>query len=212
TRCCVGATRAIGSICSRPRRRTLSSTVRTLPSSACAWMAMRRREVMLDGVDTYLRRYPDSPILLDVLGTLDADAIRARAWGIEPEAEEIFFLGASVGALFGVRRRGGARVAIKINKLFGDETYFAEVQELQGLLASGGYPAPRPLRRLGTVTVDEWLDAGVFRNAHEPPVRRAMVRELVRFHRLATATGVRPRPAVLPPAPARWPPPPTPPF
>jgi phosphotransferase family enzyme len=160
---------------------------------------------MLDGVDMYLRRYPDSPILLDVLGTLDADAIRARAWGIEPEAEEIFFLGASVGALFGVRRRDGACVAIKVNKLFGDEAYFAEVQELQGLLASGGFPAPRPLRRLGTVTVDEWLDAGAFRNAHEPPVRRAMVRELVRFHRLATATGVRPRREFLRPPCALWP-------
>jgi Phosphotransferase enzyme family len=160
---------------------------------------------MLDGVDTYLRRYPDSPILLDVVGTLDADAIRARARGIEPEVEEIFFLGASVGVLFGVRKEDGARVAIKVNKLFGDETYFADVQALQGLLASGGYPAPRPLRRLGTVTVDEWLDAGAFRNAHEPPVRRAMVRELVRFHRLATATGVRPRREFLRPAGALWP-------
>lgn len=160
---------------------------------------------MLDGVDTYLRRYPDSPILLDVLGTLDAGAIRARAFAIEPEAEEIFFLGASVGALFGVRKRDGARVAIKVNKLFRDESYFAEVQELQGLLASGGYPAPRPLRRLGTVTVDEWLDAGAFRNAHEPAVRQAMVRELVRFQRLATATGVRPRREFLRPDGALWP-------
>src|SRR5689334_20697184 len=132
-------------------------------------MAMRRREVMLDGVDTYLRRYPDSPILFDVLGTLDGDEIRARLWGIEPEAVEIFFLGASVGALFGVRKRDGSRAAVKVNKLFGDEGYFAQVGELQGLLAAGGYPAPRPLRRLGTVTVDEWLDAGAFRNAHEPP-------------------------------------------
>jgi len=143
--------------------------------------------------------------VLDVLGTLEADAVRARARGLEPEAEEIFFFGASVGALFGVRRRDGSRVAIKVNKLFGDEAYFADVQELQARLAAGGYPAPRPLRRVGTATVDEWLDAGEFRNAHEPPVRRAMARELVRFHRLATATGVRPRREFLRPAGALWP-------
>lgn len=159
----------------------------------------------MDGVDTYLRRYPDSPILLDVLGTLDAGEIRAEARRIEPEAEEIFFFAASVGALFGVRRRDGSRVAVKVNKLFTDETYLADVQELQARLAAGGYPAPRPLRRLGSATVDEWLDVGEFRDAHEPPVRRALARELVRFHRAATATGVRPRRAFLRPAGALWP-------
>jgi phosphotransferase family enzyme len=166
---------------------------------------MRRRETRLDGVDTYLRRYPDSPILLDVLGTLDADAIRTQALKIEPEADEIFFLDASVGALFGVRRRDGSRVSIKVNKLFAAEEYLKDVHELQGRLAAGGYPAPRPLRLVGTASVDEWLDAGEFRNAHDPPVRRAMARELVRFHRVTTATGVRPRRAFLRPAGALWP-------
>ncbi|MFL5925419.1 MAG: hypothetical protein ACJ77E_00595 [Gaiellaceae bacterium] len=54
----------------------------------------------MDGVDTFLRRYPDSPVVLDVLGTLDADGIRARARRIAPDTEEIFFFGASVGAVF----------------------------------------------------------------------------------------------------------------
>jgi hypothetical protein len=160
---------------------------------------------MLDGVDMYLRRYPESPIVLDVLGTLDPETIRAQARAIETDAEEIFFFAASVGALFGVRRSDGSCIAIKVNKRPGSEEYFAQVQELQRLLASGGYPAPRPLRRLGTVTVDEWLDVGQFRNAHEPPVRRAMARELVRFHRLATGTGVRPRRTFLRPAGTLWP-------
>ena len=143
--------------------------------------------------------------MLDVLGTLEGDAIRARARRIEPETEEIFFFGASVGALFGVRRRDGSRAAIKVNKLFGDESYYVDVQELQARLAAGGYPAPRPLRRLGTATVDEWVDTGEFRDAHEPPVRRAMARELVRFHRVATDTGVRPRREFLRPAGQLWP-------
>jgi phosphotransferase family enzyme len=160
---------------------------------------------MMDGVDTFLRRYPDSPVVADVLGTLDADAIRARVRELEPETDEIFSFAASVGAVFGVRRRDGSRMAIKVNKLFTDEAYFADVQELQVRLADEGYPAPRPLRRMGTVTVDEWLDDGEFRNAHEPAVRRAMARELVRFHRLATATGLRPRREFLRPAGALWP-------
>ena len=159
----------------------------------------------MDGVDKFLRRYPDSPVLSDVLGTLDADAIRARVCELEPLTQEIFFFAASVGAVFGVCRRDGSRVAIKVNKLFTDEAYFAEVQELQARLADAGYPAPRPVRRMGTVTVDEWLDDGVFRNAHEPVVRQAMARELVRFHRLATATGLRPRRAFLRPEGALWP-------
>ena len=52
---------------------------------------------------------------------------------------------------------------------------------------------------------EEWIDEGTFRDAHEAPVRSAMARELARFHVLATATGLRPRPPVLQPADALWP-------
>jgi hypothetical protein len=158
-----------------------------------------------DGVDKLLRRYPESPVIEDLLGTLDAGEIRARVRDLEPDTAEIFYFAASVGALFGVRRRDGSRVAIKVNKLFTDEHYFDEVQQLQARLADAGYPAPRPVRRIGTVTIDEWLDDGAYRNAHEPEVRRAMARELVRFHRLATETGVRPRREFLRPEGALWP-------
>ena len=142
---------------------------------------------------------------MDVLGTLDARAIRARVRELEPETAEIFRFEASVGALFGVRLRDGSRVAVKVHKLFSDEAYLADVHTLQTRLAAAGFPAPRPLRRVGLVTVDEWLDDGSFRDAHEPAVRRAMVRELWRFHRLATATGLRPRRSFLRPEGALWP-------
>jgi len=159
----------------------------------------------VDGVDKLLRRYPDSPVIDDLLGTLDADAIRSQVRALEPETAEIFYFAASVGALFGVRRHDGSRVAIKVNKLFTDEAYFAQVQELQERLADAGFPAPRPVALRGTVTIDQWLDGGDFRNAHEPAVRKAMARELVRFHRLATETGLRPRRAFLRPEGALWP-------
>jgi hypothetical protein len=144
-------------------------------------------------------------VIEDILGTLDAGEIRARVRELEPDTAEIFFFAASVGALFGVRRHDGSRVAIKVNKLFTDERYFAEVQELQAKLADAGYPAPRPVRLIGTVTIDEWLDDGAYRDAHDPDVRRAMARELVRFHRLATATGLRPRREFLRPEGGLWP-------
>ncbi|MDP9284339.1 MAG: phosphotransferase [Actinomycetota bacterium] len=153
---------------------------------------------MVDAVDKLLRRYPDSPIVEDVLGTLDAGEIRARVAELDPACEEIFFFQASVGALFGLRRRDGSRVAMKIHKLFTDEAYFDEVQNVQSALAAAGWPAPKPLGRRGLVTWEEWRDAGEFRNAHEPDVRRAMARALARFHQLATATRFRPRRTFLP--------------
>jgi hypothetical protein len=161
--------------------------------------------VRVDAVDTHLRTYPASPVILDIFGTLDPDAIRARAHEVEPDMDEIFYFRASVGAVFGVRRRDGSHVAIKVNKLFSDERYFADVQELQVALADAGFPAPRPIRRVGTTTIDEWIDDGEYRDAHEPEVRRAMARELVRLHRLATATGLRPRREFLRPEGALWP-------
>jgi hypothetical protein len=147
----------------------------------------------VDGVDKLLRRYPDSPVIQDVLGTLDAAKIRARVHELDPETGEIFFFAASVGALFGVVRRDGSRVAIKVHKRYEDDGYFTALQQIQSALADAGFPAPRPLGRRGPATFEDWLDEGVFRDAHEPDVRRAMVRELVRFHRLATASDIRPR-------------------
>jgi hypothetical protein len=44
--------------------------------------------MVVDGVDKLLRRYPDSPIIEDVLGTLDADEIRLRVHELEPETAD----------------------------------------------------------------------------------------------------------------------------
>jgi hypothetical protein len=159
----------------------------------------------VDAIDTYLRTYPSSPVVLDVLGTIDAAEIRERAFALEPDGVEVFFFAASVGATFGILRRDGSRVAVKVNALFVEPAYFAEIQRLQAHLRAGGYPAPEPVRRVGTVTVEEWLDRGSFRDAHEPEVRRAMARELARFVGVATATGVRPRREFLPRAGTVWP-------
>jgi len=143
--------------------------------------------------------------VLDVLGTLDAREIRARVRALDPQVEEVFFFAASVGALFGLVRADGSRVAMKIHKLFPDETYLEQVQRVQAVLAAAGFPAPRPLGRRGLVAWEEWIDEGTFRDAHESEVRSAMARELARFHTVATATGLRPRRPFLRSAGALWP-------
>lgn len=160
---------------------------------------------MVDAIDTYLSTYPGSPIVLDVLGTDDAEEIRARALELEPDGVEVFYFAASVGALFGVRRRDGSRVAVKVNTLFRDPAYFADVQRVQAVVRAAGFPAPRPIRSVGAVTVDEWLDDGAFRDGHDPDVRRALAETLVRLVDLATASGVRPRRAFLWPEGSTWP-------
>jgi hypothetical protein len=148
---------------------------------------------MVDAVDKLLRRYPDSPVVEDILGTLDPDEIRAQVQELQPETEEFFYFAASVGALFGVRLRDGSRVAVKLHKRFQDAAYFSGMQRIQSALADAGFPAPRPLGRHGAATFEEWLDEGEFRDAHEPEVRRVMAQQLVRFHDLATSAGVQPR-------------------
>lgn len=140
-----------------------------------------------------------------MLGTADPDEIRARAFELEPDAVEVFSFTASVGALFGVRRVDGSRVAVKVNTLFRDPAYFADVQRVQAALRHAGFPAPRPVRLVGTTTIDEWLDEGEFRDGHEPPVRRALAETFHRLLELATATGIRPRRAFLRPEGATWP-------
>lgn len=148
---------------------------------------------VVDGVDKHLRRYPESPIVRDVLGTVDPGAIRARVQELEPETAEIFYFTASVGALFGLMLQDGSRVALKVHKRYQDDAYLDDMQRVQSALADTGFPSPRPLGRRHFATFEEWIDEGEFRDAHEPQVRQAMARELVRFHALATASGVRPQ-------------------
>jgi len=158
-----------------------------------------------DGIDLFLAAHPDSAVALDLLGTVNAEEIRAHVQVLDPEARAVFFFSASVGALFGLVRSDGSRVAMKIHKLFSDEAYFDDVQTVQGALADAGLAAPRPLGRRGLVLWEEWLDTGNFQDGHQLTVRAAMARGLADFHRLATATGLRPRRPFLRPTGTLWP-------
>src|SRR5690349_16559119 len=104
-----------------------------------------------DAIGRFLESHPGSPVVLDLLGTLDPDQIRAQARALDASARDVFFFAASVGALFGIRRDDGSRVAMKIHKLFTDGAYFDQVQSLQSSLADSRLPVPRPLGRQGLV-------------------------------------------------------------
>jgi len=114
-------------------------------------------------------------------------------YDLDPEASEIFAFQASVGALFGLIRRDGTRVAMKVHKLVSDERYLDDMQAAQAGLATAGLPVPQPLGRRGNVTWEDWLDAGSFRDGHDSEVRRAHAATLSRLVESATALAVRPR-------------------
>jgi len=147
----------------------------------------------VDEIERLLKDLSDSPGLNDVLGPLDASSIGRLVRELDPDADGIFYAMVNVGAVFGVARTDGSRVAMKVNRRVTDETYLAQVQLLQSKLQATGFPAPRPLGRNGPITWEDWIADGTFRDAHQPAVRRAMARELARLICLATATGLRPR-------------------
>jgi hypothetical protein len=104
---CARSTTEIESSWTALKRLIVASTSSTparrkRPWKPCAATIVRRicaRVTVVDAVDTYLATYPASPVVLDVLGTGDADEIRAVVLKLVPDAVEIFFFTASVSSL-----------------------------------------------------------------------------------------------------------------
>ena len=150
----------------------------------------------------------DDRVVASIFGTTDPEAIWAQVQALCPEAVDCFAFRASVGALFGLDFRGGSRVALKVHPARSSQ-YLAAMQQVQEHVWRHGFPAPRPLGVRGRATLEEWRDEGVYRDAHEPAVRRALAQHLVRLTRLTR--GVRPDtdlPPFFPRAGGQlWPPP-----
>lgn len=106
---------------------------------------------------------------------------------------EAVFYEASVGSVSGLLLDDGRCVVVKGHWLRpADE--LAACAEVQTELADRGYPCPRPLlgpRPLGRGygTVEELVDDGDRRNAHEPPIRRALAAGLARLVALGQQLG-----------------------
>jgi hypothetical protein len=96
-----------------------------------------------------------------------------------------------VGVVVGVQLRDRRRVAIKVHRHDLVPNGLAGIRAVQMHLADAGLPVPRPLGNVvaigrGLASPEEWLDRGIAPDAHEPVIRREIVRELRRF--IASAT------------------------
>jgi hypothetical protein len=128
--------------------------------------------------------WPDARIERSILGTDDADEIWARVLAVCPDAVECFAYRASIGVLFGLRLRDGARVALKLHGDRNDDAYLEAVQRVQAHLLDRGFPCTTPLGVRPRATIEAWYDEGTYRDAHEPDVRRVMAKHLAELHRL----------------------------
>jgi hypothetical protein len=100
-----------------------------------------------------------------------------------------FALEVSVGALFGLRLDDGSRVALKIHTGRTGQDYLEAVQRVQAALWERGFPCPRPLGVRERATLEEWRDEGMYRDAHEPEVRRVVADHLARLLRVTRELG-----------------------
>lgn len=142
------------------------------------------------------RIWPDARIERSIFGTDDPRAIWAQVLEACPDAVECFAFEVSVGARLGLRLRDGSRIAVKVHVGREGPQYLQAVQRVQKHLLTRGFPCPEPLGVRERVTLEEWRDEGVYRDAHEPDVRRVIAGQLAELFRL---TGeLRPPPGLEP--------------
>lgn len=109
--------------------------------------------------------------------------------------EEVLFRRTSVGVVVGVRLTDGRRVVVKAHQPRQSRVTLAAVHRIQQHLYREGFPCPRPLLAAtpladGLATVEELVDAGEFRDTHDPIFRRLMAEALARQVELARACGL----------------------
>lgn len=132
------------------------------------------------------RMWPGALVERSIFGTDDPSAIWAQVLAICPDAVECFGFEVSVGARFGLHLRDGSRIALKVHVDRVRPDYLEAVQRVQKHLWERGFPCPKPLGVRGRGTLEEWRDDGVYRDGHEPEVRRVIAGELARLFRLTS--------------------------
>jgi hypothetical protein len=153
------------------------------------------------------RIWPDARIERSIFGTDDPRAIWTQVLEACPDALDCFAFEVSVGALFGLRLRDGSRIALKVHVGRVETRYLEAVQRVQEHLAARGFPCPKPLGVRERVTLEEWRDEGVYRDAHEPEVRGVVAGQLAELFRVTDELQPPPglEPYVAPPDAPLWP-------
>jgi len=95
----------------------------------------------------------------------------------------LLFYESSQGAVCGVELVDGRRVVLKIHQPSRSLDFLHAIISVQRYLVANGYPCTKPLLAPtaianGTATVEELVDEGVYRNAHDPTIRRSMAEML----------------------------------
>lgn len=129
-----------------------------------------RRAVIDAAVDGFCRSRLDSPVA------------------------ETLFRATSVGVVLGVRLDDGRRVVVKVHQPRESQPTLSEVHRVQAHLHREGFPCPRPLvapttLANGLAVAKELVDAGEFRDTHEPVCRRLIAEALAWHLKLARACG-----------------------
>jgi phosphotransferase family enzyme len=111
-----------------------------------------------------------------------------RELGSRPVAT--LFYESSVGCVAGLELADGHRVVVKAQSLTSPPDFLEAVARTQTALVARGFPAPALLlgpRQIGRTlaTVEELVDEGDYRDAHEPSIRSALAVALARLVTLA---------------------------
>lgn len=123
------------------------------------------------------RMWPDARVEESIFGTRDPEQIWRRVCEVCPGSVACFAFEASVGVLVGVEMGDGSRVAVKFHRdaVPADLAWYQRVQEH---VWRSGFPCPRPLGCRGGATLEEWVDDGEYRDAHDSRVRRVVAKSL----------------------------------
>jgi hypothetical protein len=147
----------------------------------------------------------------DVFGTTDPATIARAVDGFclahlgSPVARYEFYA-TSVCGVHGVRLADGRGVVLKVHRAGADREHLSAVHDVQRHLASRGFPAPRPLLgpielSNGVAVAEELLQAGQWRDGHEPDTRRliagGLARQIALCRELAPRRGLKPRSLVV---------------
>jgi hypothetical protein len=109
-------------------------------------------------------------------------------------ASNCLFYSSHVGISAGLELQDGRRLVVKVHQSWiADRPHLEAVAQVQRRLVDAGFPCPSPLLGplpfgAGLATIEELLDTGLWRDAHEPEIRMALAQTL---YRLTAQAGAR---------------------